>query len=444
MTTDTMFPNRWKTTIQSQGGILNFKHDTDKMRIAPDRNEQDMWKSQYDGSTRGNTKGKPATISKPIRMILYGWKARTDNHSIHSGLGDAEATPTKVKLKMYAEKVKTAIIGKPIRMILYGWKASADNLSIYSGLGDAAATLTEVKLKMYAEMSESNSAEALSVQHCTAPLLTVQYGESQYSTVLYSKNLKYEYSMSQYKSGQECKKMKVLDTYSSLRRVKVVEGETPYCQDGSTNDHIYLIEDKWGIEHKKMNKSVKIVNGNRVKRSLKIMEWNMGSRHWTNKRDDVQEIMDELDPDIMYITEANIFKQDPEYLINIDRYKMVYPNTWTNANLEYARIVMLIRTDIIHETMTEMMDDDVSAIWIKILRRGKKKIVIGGLYREHKYIRQDDNDTSVDIREQERRWRKMLAKWQVVGTGAETIAIGDFNLDFSRWETPVNNHKNMI
>ena len=44
----------------------------------------------------------------------------------------------------------------------------------------------------------------------------------------------------------------------------------------------------------------------------------MGSRCWLNKRDEVQAIMDDLDPDIMYIMEAHIFKNDPEYLVNID------------------------------------------------------------------------------------------------------------------------------
>ena len=60
---------------------------------------------------------------------------------------------------------------------------------------------------------------------------------------------------------------------------------------------------------------------------LKIIEWNMGSRHWLNKRDKIQAMVDDQDPDIIYITEANLFKSDPDYLVNIVGYNLVKPKT---------------------------------------------------------------------------------------------------------------------
>ena len=38
----------------------------------------------------------------------------------------------------------------------------------------------------------------------------------------------------------------------------------------------------------------------------------------------------------MVITEANLFKSDPDHCFVIDRYVMIKPLTWENPNLEYA------------------------------------------------------------------------------------------------------------
>ena len=58
------------------------------------------------------------------------------------------------------------------------------------------------------------------------------------------------------------------------------------------------------------------------------MQWNLGSRFWLRKQDDIQEIVDQWNPDVMLITESNLFKSDPDHCLVIDRYVMIKPLTW--------------------------------------------------------------------------------------------------------------------
>ena len=98
-----------------------------------------------------------------------------------------------------------------------------------------------------------------------------------------------------------------------------------------------MFSNSWCISRKCRNKAVHLLYGNRSKKSLSIYHWNMGSRHWTKKQDEIQHIVDEMNPDIVVITEANIFKHDLEHfehLLNIQRYKLELPKTMDNPRLQ--------------------------------------------------------------------------------------------------------------
>ena len=199
----------------------------------------------------------------------------------------------------------------------------------------------------------------------------------------------------------------------------------------------------WAIKHKVVNKAVKMTNGNRNMKALKIMHWNMGSKYWVRKQEVLQATMDEHKPDIMYITEANLFLEDPDYSLVVEGYKLVKPKTWENPDLEYARIVMLIKTDISFELLADNMDHDISTIWVKIIRKGNRKLIVGGLYREHRHLKQN-NEISAEPRSQDDRWRRTLAQWTAATAGCDSIVIGDTNLDHNKWNQPEQAHKNMV
>ena len=50
-----------------------------------------------------------------------------------------------------------------------------------------------------------------------------------------------------------------------------------------------------------------------------------------------------------------------------------------------------------------MSDQDVASIWLDVIRRGRKKITMGFVYREHKLLLQPEGDTSGSDTQQERR-----------------------------------------
>ena len=104
---------------------------------------------------------------------------------------------------------------------------------------------------------------------------------------------------------------------------------------------------------------------------------------------------------------------------------------------------MLIKPEINYELLDNVMENDILSIWPKIAKHGPKKLIIGGLYREHKYIRQPDNG-SADIRCQEDRWHRVLNQWISATAGADSIILGDINLDHARWNNPVQSHINMV
>ena len=188
------------------------------------------------------------------------------------------------------------------------------------------------------------------------------------------------------------------------------------------------------MSHKVKNKLKKITNGNIARKTLRIFEWNIGSRHWTNKQVEIQRMVDD----------HNIFKDNPDYKIKIVGYNLELPLTWNNDKLEYARIAVLIKEDLNYEILKQYMSNDISTIWVKINRKGRKKLIVGGIYREFKFIRQTENEEKGNLSDQNDRWRRILNQWEAATNGADSVIIGDCNLDYNCWEAPTGRQVEMI
>ena len=68
---------------------------------------------------------------------------------------------------------------------------------------------------------------------------------------------------------------------------------------------------------------------------------------------------------------------------------------------------------------------------------------MGGLYREHRHLRQDD-DLTASKASQEDRWRRTIEQWTSISAGNECVVLGDINLDHSKWMDPPQKHVNMV
>ena len=126
------------------------------------------------------------------------------------------------------------------------------------------------------------------------------------------------------------------------------------------------------------NRRIKSSNGNRgnIKQNLKLFHWNMGHSWWEQKRNEIQAAVLEIDPDLIFITEANLREGVDDAASHIEGYEMVLPATM--ATQGYARIILLVREGVKYRRMVDFMDDQVATIWIKLEIRGKP-MHIGGM-----------------------------------------------------------------
>ena len=71
---------------------------------------------------------------------------------------------------------------------------------------------------------------------------------------------------------------------------------------------------------------MKSYNGNRMLRNIiKMAQWNMGNSKWESKKLEIEALALEKSPDILFITEANLWSSLPEVERKIAGYTLHYP-----------------------------------------------------------------------------------------------------------------------
>ena len=94
------------------------------------------------------------------------------------------------------------------------------------------------------------------------------------------------------------------------------------------------------ISNKIRNNRMKQTNGN-GKNTLSVCHWNLGSKKWKNKRNQIQALVDHQNPDIIYISEANLDDLTPLHESLIAGYNITRPKTVIRNST--ARLVLLTR-----------------------------------------------------------------------------------------------------
>ena len=116
-----------------------------------------------------------------------------------------------------------------------------------------------------------------------------------------------------------------------------------------------------------------------MKHTLKLEHWNAGNAWWENKRDEIQALVLETSPDLLFISEANLRQNIPEEEKHITGYYIISPNT--ELSMGYSRLILLAREWVKLDIMDNCMSIDVPTIWVKIVTRGCKPLVVGSIYR---------------------------------------------------------------
>ena len=59
------------------------------------------------------------------------------------------------------------------------------------------------------------------------------------------------------------------------------------------------------VSRKKLNQQVRAITGNRSNRGIKLAHWNAGSAHLHNKMDELEQVVSDLHPHVLGVSEAN-------------------------------------------------------------------------------------------------------------------------------------------
>ena len=115
---------------------------------------------------------------------------------------------------------------------------------------------------------------------------------------------------------------------------------------------------------------------------------------------------------------------------------MLTSKTISNSLLKISRVVVYLNKAVKGKVREDLVNPDLSSIWVE-LGSGEHKLLIGCVYREHQYLKQQNN-VSLSQEQQSLRRKIFIDQWsQALSTGAEVHTIGDFNIDAKTFTIPV-------
>ena len=220
-------------------------------------------------------------------------------------------------------------------------------------------------------------------------------------------------------------------------------------KNNSKNGFLNRQKHNFSTSKKLRNKLIKMYNGNgngSLRHSVSILQWNAGNKHWKRKLEIIEALTLEKDPDLLFITEANLMADTTDDEREIPGYRLILPLTL--ESLKYARIVLLVKIGIEVKVLNQFMAEDLAIIWVKIGQAGRKPLVVGGVYREQHLLqpaapRGAPNLTAAPSKQLDR-WRRIVNSWKAAAKDERCIVTGDMNLDYSNWQNPEQRQARMV
>ena len=158
-------------------------------------------------------------------------------------------------------------------------------------------------------------------------------------------------------------------SYSSYPTIEVMH----YCYP--ITGSVKSWSQTWYISNKQANILITSINGNGMT-SLKVIHCNFGSKFWITKIDHMENFPKDIKSDVLFVSEAKLYKAGPDYMTIIDGYNLHPPKALQKQN--YTRLVMFVKPGINFEIKEEWMDEDYAAICLTLKRNGQKIIHFGG------------------------------------------------------------------
>ena len=103
------------------------------------------------------------------------------------------------------------------------------------------------------------------------------------------------------------------------------------------------------------------------------------------KRDELEMMLHNYNIDILAVTKANFDKTQTEEECNIKGYSMIWEKGREQNRRQNARVVNYVKQTLDVKVERSMMEEDlVPEVWLSVGEKGKKRFLIGAIYREHK------------------------------------------------------------
>ena len=94
---------------------------------------------------------------------------------------------------------------------------------------------------------------------------------------------------------------------------------------------------------------------------------------------------------------------------------------------------MYTHNSLVVELRPDLMNSNISAIWLEVGLPRKRKILVCNTYREWGHLRQED-DSSHSVSEQLERWKLFIKQWEAaIREDKEVIVTGDININSLKW-----------
>ena len=179
---------------------------------------------------------------------------------------------------------------------------------------------------------------------------------------------------------------------------------------------------------KTQNKLVHALNGNRNENGVKIAHWKAGGKFMENKMHEIESLISQLHPAILGISEINLKSSHDIMKVQLPGYELLTSTTLQNPQLNISRVVVYVKDDLNCKLRPDLMDDIFSSIWIEV-KSGRQKFLVANIYRDHQYMSQGADKSSLNMEQQLVRWLVFLEQWQrALATGLEVHTLGDYNL----------------
>ena len=176
------------------------------------------------------------------------------------------------------------------------------------------------------------------------------------------------------------------------------------------------------------------LNGNRKNQGIKICHWNKGGSHLQNKMPEIRQLVSGLHPHILGISEANLFPNHDQSLVQLTDYNLHLPLTLSGQDNKYCRVVTYTHKSLVAKLRPDLMSETCSSIWLEVGLPRHKRFLVCQTYREWQLLNQGQDNSSLAVPEQLARWAEFLEQWEnALNTGLEVHTLGDMNINHLNW-----------